>query len=154
LQEGLTLYQSESPIIKDVMTLGQYVFEQDFASSRYIRDRKNPLFKHTLFISIPLMIENEIIGVLNINDNEKEFFNLGGLDFSLNVSEFVAISISNALLFEKVEKLSVTDGLTGLDNHQQMQSILKNKVFRCQRYASSLSLIMMDIGHFKNINDT
>ena len=86
-----------------------------------LRGCKNPLFKHTLFISIPLMIENEIIGVLNINDNEKGFFNLGGLDFSLNVSEFVAISISNALLFEKVEKLSVTDGLTGFDNHQQMQ---------------------------------
>ena len=154
LQEGLTLYQSESPIMKDAMTSGRYIFEQDFASSRYIRGRKNPLFKHTLFVSIPLMIENEIIGVLNINDNEKGFFNLGGLDFSLNVSEFVAISISNALLFEKVEKLSVTDGLTGLDNHQQMQSILKNEVFRCQRYASSLSLIMMDIDHFKNVNDT
>ena len=154
LQEGLTLYQSESPIMKDAMTLGRYIFEQDFVSSRYIRDRKNPLFKHTLFISIPLMIENEIIGVLNINDNVKGFFNLEDLDFSLNVSEFVAISISNALLFEKVEKLSVTDGLTGLDNHQQMQSILKNEVFRCQRYASSLSLIMMDIDHFKNVNDT
>ena len=76
LQEGLTLYQSESPIMKDAMTLGRYIFEQDFASSRYIRDSKNPLFKHTLFISIPLMIENEIIGVLNINDNEKGFFNL------------------------------------------------------------------------------
>jgi diguanylate cyclase (GGDEF)-like protein len=91
---------------------------------------------------------------LSINDNEKGFFNLGGLDFSLNVSEFIAISISNALLFEKVEKLSVTDGLMGLDNHQQMQSILKNEVFRCQRYASSLSLIMIDIDHFKNVNDT
>jgi len=58
---------------------------------------------------------------LSINDNEKGFFNLGGLGFSLNVSEFIAISISNALLFEIVEKLSVTDGLTGFDNHQQMQ---------------------------------
>jgi hypothetical protein len=96
-----------------------------------LRGRKNPLFKNTLFVSIPLMIENKIIGVLNINDNEKGFFNLGGLDFSLNVSEFDAISISNVLLFEKVEKLYVTDGLTGLDNHQQMQSILKNEVFRC-----------------------
>ena len=110
--------------MKDAMTLGRYIFEQDFASSRYIRGHKNPLFKHTLFISIPLMIANEIIGVLKINDNEKWFFNLWGLNFSLNVSEFVAISISNALLFEKVEKLSVNDGLTGLDNHQQMQSIL------------------------------
>ncbi|MBT6296080.1 MAG: hypothetical protein HOJ14_05925 [Nitrospina sp.] len=82
-----------------------------------------------------------------INDNEKGFFNVGGLDFSLNVFEFVALSISNALLFEKVKKLSVTDGLTGLDNHQQMQSILKNEVFCCQSYASSLSLITMDIDH-------
>lgn len=154
LQEGLTLYQSESPIMQDAMTSGRYIFEQDFASSRYFRGRKNSLFKHTFFVSIPLMIENEIIGVLNLNDNEKGFFNVGDLDFSLNVSEFVAISISNALLFEKVEKLSVTDGLTGLDNHQQMQSILKNEVFRCQRYSSSLSVIMLDIDHFKNVNDT
>jgi len=154
LQEGLTLYQSESPIMQDAMTSGRYIFEQDFACSRYFRGRKNPLFKHTFFVSIPLMIENEIIGVLNLNDNEKGFFNVGDLDFSLNVSEFVALSISNALLFEKVEKLSVTDGLTGLDNHQQMQSILKNEVFRCQRYSSALSIIMMDIDHFKNVNDT
>jgi GGDEF domain-containing protein len=140
--------------MKDAMTSGRYIFEQDFASSRYIRGRKNPLFKHTLFVSIPLIIENENIGVLNINYNKKGFFNLGGLDFPLNVSEFDVISISNALLFEKVEKISVTDGLTSFDNHQQMQSILKNEVFRCQRYASSLSLIIMDIGHFKNVNDT
>ena len=72
----------------------------------------------------------------------------------MSVSEFVALSISNALLFETVEKLSVTDGLTGLDNHQHMQSLLKNEVIRCQRYASSLSIIMMDIDHFKNVNDT
>jgi len=154
LQEGLTLYQSESPIMKDAMTSGRYIFEQDFASSRYFRGRKNSLFKYTFFVSIPLMIENEIIGVLNLNDNEKGFFNVGDLDFSLNVSEFVALSISNALLFEKVEKLSVTDGLTGLDNHQQMQALLKNEVIRCQRYASPLSIIMMDIDHFKNVNDT
>jgi hypothetical protein len=69
--------------MKDAMTSGRYIFEQDFASSRYIRGLKNPLFKHTFFVSIPLMIENEIIGVLNINDNEKGFFNLGGLDFFL-----------------------------------------------------------------------
>jgi GAF domain-containing protein len=105
------------------MTSGRYIFEQDFAISIYFFGRKNPLFKHTFFVSIPLVIEKEMIGVLNLNDNEKYFFNVGDLDFSLNVSEFVALSISNALLFEKVEKLSITDGL---DNHQQMQSILKN----------------------------
>ena len=154
LQEGLSIYQNESPIMKEAMTSGRYIFEQDFASSRYFRGRKNPLFKCEFLVAIPLMIESEIIGVLNLNDNEKGFYNVGDLDFALNVSEFVALAISNALLFETVEKLSVTDGLTGLDNHQQMQALLKNEVIRCQRYSSSLSIIMMDIDHFKNVNDT
>ncbi|MBC8284049.1 MAG: sensor domain-containing diguanylate cyclase [Nitrospinae bacterium] len=154
LEEGLSIYQNDSPIMKEAMTSGRYIFEQDFASSRYFRGRRNRLFKCDFFVSIPLMIENEIIGVLNLNDNEKGFYNVGDLDFALSVSEFVALSISNALLFEKVEKLSITDGLTGLDNHQQMQFLLKNEVIRCQRYASSLSIIMMDIDHFKDVNDT
>ncbi|MBT5469495.1 MAG: GGDEF domain-containing protein [Nitrospina sp.] len=154
LQNDLSIYQNDSPIMKEAMTSGRYLFEQDFASSRYFRGRRNKLFQSEFFVSIPLMIENEIIGVLNLNDNEKGFYNVGDLDFALSVSEFVALSISNALLFETVEKLSVTDGLTGLDNHQHMQSLLKNEVIRCQRYASSLSIIMMDIDHFKNVNDT
>ncbi len=153
LQDDLSLYQNDSPIMMSAMTSGRYIFEQDFTSSRYFRGRKNPLFTCEFFVSIPLMIENEIIGVLNLNDNEKGFYNVGDLDFSLNVSEFVAISISNALLFEQVEKLSVTDGLTGLDNHQQMQNFLKNEVIRCRRYDSPLSVIMMDIDHFKQVND-
>lgn len=154
LQDGLSIYQNDSPIMKEAMTTGRYIFEEDFASSRYFRGRKNPLFKCDFLVSIPLMIENEIVGVLNLNDNEKGFYNVGDLDFALNVSELVALSISNALLFETVQKISVTDGLTGLENHQQMKSLLKSEVIRCQRYASSLSIIMLDIDHFKKVNDT
>ena len=154
LTDSLSIHKDDSPIMKEAMESGKYIFEHDFASSNYFRGRKNSLFKCGFFISIPLMIENEIIGVMNLNDNDKGFYNICDLDFALSVSEFVALSISNALLFEKVEKLSVTDGLTGLVNHHQMQALLKNELIRCQRYASSLSIIMMDLDHFKNVNDT
>lgn len=154
LQESLSIYQNDSPVMKEAMTSGRYIFEQDFASSRYFRGRRNRLFKCDFFVSIPLMIESEIIGVLNINDNDNGFYSVSDLDFALNVSEFVALSISNALLFETVQKLSVTDGLTGLDNHQQMKALLEKEIIRCQRYALSLSIIMVDVDHFKNINDT
>lgn len=154
LEKAFSLYQNDSPIMKEAMTSGRYIFEQDFFVSRYFRGRKNPLFASNFFVSIPLMIENEIIGVLNLNDNEKGFYNVTNLDFALNVSEFVALSVSNAILYEQTEKLSVTDGLTGLDNHQQMQTVLKNEVVRCRRYSSTLSVIIMDIDHFKQVNDT
>ena len=154
LQEGLSIHQNDSPIMKEAMKSGKYIFEQDFASSQYFRGRKSSLFKCGFFISIPLTIEEEIIGVMNLNDNERGFYNISDIDFALSVSEFVALSLNNALLFEKVEKLSVTDGLTGLTNHHQMQAILKNEVIRCQRYESSLSIVMMDIDYFKGINDS
>lgn len=154
LEEGYSLYQNDSPIMMEAMNSGRYIFEQDFSASRYFQGKRNPLFSCNFFVTIPLMIENEIIGVMNLNDNQKGFYNVGDLDFALNVSEFVALSISNAMLYERTEKLSVTDGLTGLDNHQQMQSLLKKEVARCGRYNSPLSVIIMDIDHFKQVNDT
>ncbi|MEC9422839.1 MAG: sensor domain-containing diguanylate cyclase [Nitrospinota bacterium] len=154
LKKGLSIHQDDSPIMKKAIESGRYIFDQDFTSSSYFHGRKNSLLKCGFFISIPLMIENEIIGVMNLNDNKKGFYNICDLDFALSISELVALSISNALLFEKAEKLSVTDGLTGLINHQQMQTLLKNELIRCQRYASCLSIIMMDIDHFKDVNDT
>ncbi|MBC8287909.1 MAG: GGDEF domain-containing protein [Nitrospinae bacterium] len=154
IKEEYSLYQNDSPIMREATTSGRYIFEQDFSTSRYFRGRKNPLFSCNFFVTIPLMIENEIIGVMNLNDNERGLYNVGDLDFALNVSEFVALSISNAMLYERAEKLSTTDGLTGLDNHQQMQTLLKNEVVRCRRYNSPLSVIMMDIDHFKEVNDT
>ena len=154
IKEGYSLYQNDSPIMREATTSGRYIFEQDFTTSRYFQGRKNPLFSCKFCVTIPLMIENEIIGVMNLNDNESGHYNIGDLDFALNVSEFVALSISNAMLYERAEKLSTTDGLTGLDNHQQMQTLLKNEVVRCRRYNSPLSVIMMDIDHFKEVNDT
>ena len=148
IKEGYSLYQNDSPIMREATTSGRYIFEQDFSISRYFQGRKNPLFSCKFCVTIPLMIENEIIGVMNLNDNEMGHYNVGDLDFALNVSEFVALSISNAMLYERAEKLSTTDGLTGLDNHQQMQTLLKKEVKRCRRYNSPLSVIMMDIDHF------
>ncbi|MFQ5449542.1 MAG: diguanylate cyclase [Nitrospinaceae bacterium] len=154
LKEGLTFRRVESVIMDDAISLGKYILEQKFTDSKYFKGNRNPLYQFDFFVSIPLMIENEIIGVLNLNDNDKGFINVIDLDFILNVSEFISLSISNAQSFEKAERLSVTDGLTGLTNRQQMQALLENEVLRCKRYGSSLSLVMIDVDHFKEINDT
>ena len=53
----------------------------------------------------------------------------------------------------ELEKLSVTDGLTRLANHRHFQEQLRREFSRAQRYGSSLSLIMMDLDHFKRVND-
>ncbi len=54
---------------------------------------------------------------------------------------------------KRLEELSVTDGLTGLANHRQFHEVFRKEFSRAQRYSDPLSLIMIDLDHFKNVND-
>lgn len=55
---------------------------------------------------------------------------------------------------KKLEKLAVTDGLTGLFNHRHFYYILGEELERAKRYKHDLSVMIMDIDYFKNYNDT
>ncbi len=54
----------------------------------------------------------------------------------------------------ELERLSVTDGLTGLYNHRFFQARVREEVLRSQRYGGPVSLVMLDLDHFKKVNDT
>ncbi len=66
----------------------------------------------------------------------------------------IAISLYNSILFNKLQRLAITDGLTGLHNHRHFQEHLENEIREALRYKKSLSMLMVDIDHFKAINDT
>lgn len=55
---------------------------------------------------------------------------------------------------ERLRELAVKDGLTGLYNHRYFKRFLTQEIMRANRHKSQVSLIMMDIDHFKNYNDT
>ena len=57
-------------------------------------------------------------------------------------------------LLEEIRHLSVTDGLTGTFNRRALQDRLPAEIDRAQRYGRALSVIFMDIDHFKQFNDT
>ncbi len=63
-------------------------------------------------------------------------------------------SISNGRLFAEHESRSVTDGMTGLPNHRRFQEVMDEKLTRCGRTGSKLSLLLIDIDKFKSVNDT
>jgi len=55
---------------------------------------------------------------------------------------------------KKLEKLAIKDGLTGLYNHNHFKEILKNEYKKAMRHIQPLSCIMLDLDHFKSVNDT
>jgi diguanylate cyclase (GGDEF)-like protein len=63
------------------------------------------------------------------------------------------VSIENADLHETVQRQAVTDELTGLSNVRSLHAALDREIERGRRFNSPLSLVMLDIDDFKNVND-
>jgi diguanylate cyclase (GGDEF)-like protein len=60
----------------------------------------------------------------------------------------------NKRLFEEIQRLAVTDALTGLYNRHKLQDSLETEVERAKRYSRPLSIIMIDMDKLKALNDT
>ncbi len=57
-------------------------------------------------------------------------------------------------IYTRTKYLSITDELTGLSNRRCFDSTFEKEFLRAQRYNNKLTLVMFDIDHFKNVNDT
>lgn len=54
----------------------------------------------------------------------------------------------------RLERLAVTDGLTGLFNHRRFQEALHSELLRCERHKRPLAVLMLDVDFFKKVNDS
>jgi len=107
------------------------------------------------FLGVPLKLHNgKLIGVLNAHKPEPRAFSENDLRLFTAVAEHVAISIENALAFQQTKELSNRDELTNLYNRRYFFERFEKEVERAKRYERILSVIMIDIDHFKNYNDS
>mgnify|MGYP005758179549 FL=1 len=105
---------------------------------------------HSL-LCVPLIAKGEAIGVINItNKKHGKLFNQKDLEFMTSLANQAAIAIDNAKLYE----LATKDGLTKLYIYRHFYTLLENEIRRCARYKRDMSLLMLDIDNFKNVNDT
>ncbi|WP_240473391.1 sensor domain-containing diguanylate cyclase [Ferrimonas senticii] len=70
-------------------------------------------------------------------------------DVSVQAQDRMMLTQANSQL----ERLSQQDGLTGLLNRRQWQTMLTQEYLRCQRYQQNACLLVLDIDHFKQVND-
>ncbi len=93
-------------------------------------------------------------GVFSIESNEPNQFTNEIVQVLSTLLENASVAFTRAVLYQKMERLATTDGLTGLNNHRHFQEILSKELERARRYRHPLSLLLMDIDHFKTFNDT
>ena len=94
----------------------------------------------------------EYLGVLSIARHRRQFTREEEELLQYLAGQAV-VSIENARLHETVERQAVTDELTGLANLRSFHTTLELEIERSRRFGTPLSLVMLDLDHFKHIND-
>jgi two-component system, cell cycle response regulator len=103
---------------------------------------------------IPLPRDNLAIGVIAFGSRDSTRFtsNLAA-DFLAHLGVIVAISLENAVNRARLVRSGVTDFLTGWHNRRYFHNRLREELARSERTGKALACLMIDIDHFKEIND-
>lgn len=102
----------------------------------------------------PLVAGDRILGTLVTGSRKKAAFDSDELRMLEVIAIQAAQAVLRAQLFEAMEKMATTDGLTGLFNHRTFQGRFDEQLATARRYSRKLSFILCDIDHFKSVNDT
>jgi len=135
---------------------GRPLLIKDIESHPLFKKKSDSKYTTKSLLSVPLKAKDEVIGVLNVNNKlpKGSVFVEEDANLLMLFATQAAIAIENAHLYEEVERLAITDGLTGLYQHRYFQEKLENEIRRGLRYNHPTSLLMIDIDHFKLLNDT
>ena len=140
-----------------VFAEGNPILVRDIESDHRVQRSKRPRYKTKSFMSIPLKLEDRTIGILNIADKiTGDVFSEEDLRCLMSVASYASVAIERSeffMRFEELKKISITDPLTTLLNRRYFQERLHEEVERSKRHGLPLSLMMIDIDHFKSFND-
>jgi two-component system cell cycle response regulator len=105
-------------------------------------------------LAVPLTSASRGTGVLVVYDREDG----GGFDEAdlATLRAFTGqatVAVDNVLLHEEARRLSITDGLTGLWNYRYFTMTIGKEIERASRFGRPLALLMLDLDHFKQVND-
>jgi diguanylate cyclase (GGDEF)-like protein len=105
-------------------------------------------------LAVPMVRGGELLGVLNFERTRKADFGPAEMEFFAAVADQVGLAVQNARLHEQTVALSITDPLTGVPNRRHLFQQLEAEIARAARFDTPLSMLMIDIDHFKHLNDS
>jgi hypothetical protein len=102
-------------------------------------------------LRLPLVFEENLLGILWVWG---QAINRADLPIMSIFARQIGISLERARLFQEVQGLALTDPLTGLQNRRSLFEVGRIEFARAQRLERPFSCMMLDLDHFKQINDS
>ncbi|TME21937.1 MAG: diguanylate cyclase [Chloroflexi bacterium] len=105
-------------------------------------------------VAVPMCLAGEIVGVLVIHMRSPRILERSEVRVLQTLANQAVIAIENAAAYEHTKQLATTDAMTGVANHRELEAYLDRELQRSRKTREPLALIMCDLDHFKEINDT
>jgi diguanylate cyclase (GGDEF)-like protein len=149
LEEGSLIPGERAPCAQAFAT-GKTVIENDVKTlPEYVALCRETASR----ISIPLVSFGQVLGTLVLDSDKLRRFSDDEVQPLESVAGICATAIQNAHYVERVKQLAYLDGLTGIFNRRYFELRMAEEIERARRFNSSMSVIMIDIDHFKRLND-
>ena len=139
-----------------VAQTGEPAIVNDVRRDRRFQHRFDELtrFQTRSILCAPLTSRGRTIGVVEImNRAQGGRFSRKDMNLLLTMVEPAAIALENAILFQKTQRLAVTDDLTKLYNSRYLNSFLEDSIERARKREGHLAVVFLDLDGFKSIND-
>ena len=107
---------------------------------------------HT-YVGVPLILRDQTIGVLSVQAAEINAYQPDQIRFLETIATQAAVAIENARLYAQVQQSAITDALTGVFNRRGLYDLGEREIERARRFQRDFGIIILDLDHFKLIND-
>ncbi|MDR3210862.1 MAG: diguanylate cyclase [Planctomycetota bacterium] len=142
--EGAAIDAVHDQFLNKIIQTKETVISNDLRTSLLseIQDGK-------VLAGIPINYRDSLLGIIIIYCRDKIISN----ELLVTLAGQAGVAIQNARLFAKINAMATTDGLTGLNNRRHFFELAEKEFTKFKRNGNPLSVCMIDIDHFKSIND-
>jgi diguanylate cyclase (GGDEF)-like protein len=151
------------------------IVEDAFNTYSSFRSGVHAKYQHRGWMGVPMIVGDRVIGMLAFDKKTPNYYTQEQSQFALAFAAQAAIAIENARLYtdaqkelhekilaeekllklqKELEEQAIRDPLTGLYNRRFLDETLSRELSRAERDKYSVSVVMLDLDHFKVFNDT
>lgn len=150
--KGTKIKIGEGGIIGRVVESGQPYYAADVSMVPFHGPKPRDFEKKSEF-SIPLKIQDKIIGVLDIESLRRDDFPKSVRSLLVALGAQIAMAIERSRLFEETKRLSTEDSLTGAINRRMMENKLMEQITEAELKGEKFAILFLDLDNFKEYND-
>ena len=173
--KSLTLLSDDTPHAQVMRTSTPLIVGDAYSTYTSFQTGDQTRYEVRGWMGVPMIIGDRVIGMLAFNKKESDYYSQEQSQFALAFAAQAAIAIENARLYsdaqkelyekiqaeekllilqKELEEQAIRDSLTGLYNRRFLDETLTRELSRAERDKYSVSVVMLDLDHFKKFNDT